>query len=86
MTRIVFGQLIFFLLPFVGYACYLFARKRNPAKWDSWSAHIPKLAIAGLVCVIIAFLVTGITAPRETRVWVPAHMENGQLVPGHYRE
>lgn len=85
MIRFVLGEFLFFLLPFVGYAFYLLLRQRNPAQWDHWSAHVSKLAIAGVVCMITALLFTGITAPREKREWVAPHMENGQLVPGYYK-
>jgi hypothetical protein len=85
MTRALFGELLFFLLPFAAYAIYLLIRERNPARWDNWSAHVSWLAIAGFGCVIAALLVTGVLVKRETRVWVPSHVEDGRLVPGHYQ-
>ncbi len=84
MIRVLFGEGIFFLLPFVAYACYLIMRQRHPAKWDNWSAHVPKLAIAGVVCVIVALLITGLTVKHETGAYIPAHMENGKIVPGRF--
>lgn len=85
MTRVLFGELLFFLLPFVAYAGYLLIRERNPARWDNWSKHVSWLALAGLLCVIVALVFTGMTAKRETRTWIPSHMENGVLVPGRYK-
>lgn len=85
MIRILLGEMVFFLLPFLTYAGYLILRQRNPARWDSWSKHISWLTLVGLACVGIALIFTGITAPRTTGAWVPAHMENGQLIPGRFK-
>lgn len=85
MTRVFFIQFLFFLLPFAAYASILVARQRNPVRWDNWSKHVSWLAIAGLACVIIALLVTGVFAKRETRTWVPSHIEDGRVVPGRFK-
>jgi len=35
--------------------------------------------------IAVGFLVyTGLTAPRETGAFVPPHVENGRVVPGHF--
>lgn len=85
MTRAIFGEALLFFIPFAAFAVYLVARRRNPLQWASWSDQSLMLAIAGLVCVILAFLVTGMTADRPTGAFEPTHMENGRVVPGRFK-
>jgi hypothetical protein len=33
----------------------------------------------------LSFLYEGMVAPRDTGAYVPAHTENGVLVPGHFK-
>ena len=66
-------------------ALYLVIRRRNPLQWASWSDQTVWLVMAGLGCAILALLVTGITADRQKGAFVPAHMENGRLVPGQFK-
>jgi len=85
MTRAIFGEALLFLLPFAVFALVLIARRRNPLKWAAWSDQVSWLTVAGLVCVIVALLFTGISADRQGGAFQPAHMENGRLVPGQFR-
>ncbi|MBM6592797.1 DUF6111 family protein [Microvirga pudoricolor] len=86
MTRVVFGELLFFLLPFVVFALYLLVLRRNPFLFEHWSRSSLWLAVAGLVCVILAFVVAGTRAERHTGAFVPTHMENGRVVPGQFSQ
>ena len=59
-------------------------RRRNPLLWSHWSDQIPWLTIAGLGFVVISLLATGLLAERQTGTYVPTHVENGRVVPGHF--
>ncbi len=85
MTRAIFGEALLFFIPFALFAIYLLARRRNPLQWASWSDQSLMLVIAGLVCVIVAFVVTGLMADRQTGAFEPTHMENGRVVPGRFK-
>lgn len=85
MTRAVVQELLLFLLPFVLFAAYLVIRRRNPLAWAHWSSQSLWLTIAGLGVVVLSLVATGLLADRETGAYVPTHMENGRLVPGHFK-
>ncbi|ANY79893.1 hypothetical protein BB934_18070 [Microvirga ossetica] len=84
MTRAVIQGLVLFLLPFVLFAVYLVVRRRNPLLWSHWSDQSLWLTIAGLGFVVISLLATGLLAERQTGTYVPTHVENGRVVPGHF--
>ncbi len=84
MTRAVVQGLVLFLLPFVLFALYLVIRRRNPLIWSHWSDQSLWLAIAGLSFVIVSLVATGLLAERQTGTYVPTHVENGRVVPGHF--
>jgi hypothetical protein len=84
MTRFLVEALLFFL-PFAVFAFYLITRRRNPFLWASWSDQASWLLIAGLVCVILSLLATFMLSDRQQGAFVPAHMENGRLVPGQFK-
>lgn len=85
MTRVIFGEALLFFVPFALFAAYLIVSRRNLLQWASWSDQSVMLVIAGLVCVILAFVVTGMTADRPTGAFEPTHMENGRVVPGRFK-
>jgi heme/copper-type cytochrome/quinol oxidase subunit 1 len=77
--------MLYFLLPFAVFAIYLLILRRNPLLFSSWSNEAVWLVIAGLVCVVLALLVTGFTADRNTGAFQPTHVEDGRVVPGQFR-
>ncbi len=85
MIRAIFGEALLFFIPFAVFALFLILRRRNPLRLAAWSESTVWLVIAGLVCVVLAFLYTGITAERQTGAFVPPHLENGRVVPGQFR-
>ena len=85
MIRAIFGEALLFFLPFVVFALFLILRRRNPLRLAAWSRSTVWLVIAGLACVIVAFIVTGLTSERQTGAFVPPHLEDGRLVPGQFR-
>jgi hypothetical protein len=85
MIRAFAGEALLFLLPFIAFALYLLAVKRNPLKWAAWSEQTWWLVIAGLSAVIASLIVTGITADRMQGSFRPTHVEDGRVVPGEFR-
>ncbi len=85
MTRALFGEALLFFLPFAVFAIYLVARRRNPFALAHWSDQTTNLVIAGLACAILAFIITGITADRQTGPFQPTRSENGRIVPGQFQ-
>jgi hypothetical protein len=81
MIRRILFDLLLFLLPFALYGVYWrFSPNPNgrtaPHPWSY-------LLISGLVLVAASFLVWGITEGSGRQgIYVPAHLENGRVVPG----
>jgi hypothetical protein len=84
MIRPVLTEVGIFLIPFAVYALFLVATRTGVFAQSSWPSHLlAKLTLGSLLLVIVSFLLlahfTG-AAPNST--YVPAHIENGRLVPG----
>jgi hypothetical protein len=86
MARPVLTELALFLTPFVLYALFLWATKAKILHPESWPVrHVAWLTIVALVLMIGSFLVLAqFGGEPPDMVYVPAHMENGELVPGQY--
>jgi hypothetical protein len=84
MIRPVFTELALFAAPFVAYALFLWATREGVLDVSSWPLpRLMWLTIAALVLVIASLLALaefGGSPPGST--YVPAHLENGRLVPG----
>ena len=85
MIRPILTEIVLFLTPFVLYAVFLWATRAGVFHPDSWSWQvIVSLTITALATVVISFVVMAQFAgqpPHST--YVPAHLEDGKLVPGH---
>ena len=85
MVRFVAFDAIFFLLPFAAYALWLIVTRRTLRNADDWTVKtIAYLALAGavlLIGAIVFFVHYDRDPPGGT--YVPAHIENGVIVPGH---
>lgn len=85
MIRVVAEAVALFLVPFVLFALYLLMRRRNPASVDAWTGSTAaSLSLAGLALAALAIFVFGLFEHRPLGAYVPAHIENGQLVPGRF--
>jgi hypothetical protein len=86
MARFLAFDAIFFLLPFAAYALWLVATRGSLTNIANWQARtIAILALGGAVLVlgsIVVFVHLGGAPPGGT--YVPAHMEDGVIVPGHF--
>lgn len=85
--RVILVNLLFFLLPFIGYGLFLFfTRDRIDASDVLRGKPFFWLVGSGMACVVIGLVVlaTYQTGTPEA-VYVPTRYENGELVPGGFR-
>lgn len=84
MIRPALTEIGIFLIPFAVYALFLIATRSGVFAQASWPVHlIAKLALGSLFLVIASLVMLAHfsgAAPEST--YVPAHIENGRLVPG----
>jgi hypothetical protein len=84
MIRPVLMEIGIFLVPFAIYAAYLIANRVDFMIAASWPAHIVlRLSLAALVLVVVSFvLLAHFSGASPDSTYIPAHIENGKLVPG----
>jgi hypothetical protein len=84
MIRPVLTEVGIFLIPFVAYALFLLATRSGVFVSSSWPAHlVAKLVLGSLLLVVISFvLLAHFSGAPPNSTYVPAHIENGRLVPG----
>ncbi len=86
MWRTLLEPAAFFVAPFAAYACYLVLRQRYPFVLSAWSRMtVSILTLVGLAAAAAGIFGFGLFAPRHQGAYVPAHLENGKLVPGHFQ-
>jgi hypothetical protein len=77
-------EVALFLAPFVLYALFLWATREGFLHPDQWRPQV--LAALSLVAVVLTaagfVLIAEYTGAPAHSTYVPAHLENGQLVPG----
>ncbi len=84
MWRVVWRPVLLFLLPFIGYAVLLLLRRSTPFASRNWSqGTVSALTLAGLLAAVVGVFLFGVFAERHLGAYVPAHIANGVLVPGH---
>jgi uncharacterized protein DUF6111 len=84
MIRPVLTEIGIFLIPFALYALFLVATRSGLLTTAAWPTVVVARLVAGALLLTILSLVmlahfSG-APPRST--YVPAHLENGKLVPG----
>jgi Family of unknown function (DUF6111) len=83
MAREVLEPLALFLVPFAAYAIYLVLRARYPLEVQHWTGfRVSIMTLIGLAAAVLGLVFLNAFAPRGHGVYVPAHEENGVLVPG----
>ena len=84
MIRPVLTELAIFLIPFVAYALFLIATRSGVLASSSWPVHlVAKLVLGSLLLVIISFvLLAHFSGAPPDSTYVPAHIEDGKLIPG----
>ncbi|CCD99292.1 DUF6111 family protein [Bradyrhizobium sp. STM 3809] len=84
MIRPVLTEIGIFLIPFAVYVLFLVATREGLLVPANWPLHrVAKLTVAALVLVIASLvLVAEFSGAPPHSTYVPAHIENGRLVPG----
>jgi hypothetical protein len=84
MIRPALTEIGIFLIPFAVYALFLVATRSGLIVQSSWPFHmIAKLAIGALLLVIASLvMLANFSGVPPHSTYVPAHIENGRLVPG----
>ncbi len=85
MMRVTLESLLLFLVPFGVYALWVAIARRAGFDTPTFNAVATGLTAAGLILVAASFLIMGVFAERHQAAYVPAHMENGQLIPGDFK-
>lgn len=84
MIRPAVTEIGIFLIPFAVYALFLIATRSGLVVQSSWTLNvIARLLLGSLLLVVASFILLAQFSgapPRST--YVPAHIENGRLVPG----
>lgn len=84
MARALAEPLVFFTVPFALYVAFLLVQLINPFAIDKWTRRVVvPLTLAGLVLAVGSVVLVGIFADRHEGGYLPAHIENGRIVPGH---
>lgn len=85
MWRAILEPVLLFASPFIAYAAYLILRRKYPFALEHWTkSSISTLTLIGLVAAASGILAFGIFAPRHRGAYVPAHVEDGKIAPGHW--
>jgi hypothetical protein len=84
MIRPAFTEIGLFLIPFAVYALFLVATRSGLLAQSSWPVNVvAKLLLGSLLLVVVSFvLLAQFSGAPPNSTYVPAHIENGRLVPG----
>ena len=84
MIRPAFTEIGIFLIPFAVYALFLIATRSGLMLQSSWPVHIlGRLLVGSLLLVIVSLvLLAHFSGASPNSTYIPAHVENGKLVPG----
>ena len=84
MIRPAFTEVLIFLTPFAAYVVFLLATRSGLLMQTSWPLHvIAKLLLGSLLLVVASFiLLAHFSGAPPNSTYIPAHVENGRLVPG----
>jgi ethanolamine transporter EutH len=84
MIRPALTEIGIFLIPFAVYAVFLIATRSGVLVQSSWPVHLlAKLVLGSLLLVVVSFiLLAHFSGASPDSTYIPAHVENGRLVPG----
>jgi len=84
MIRPVLTEIGIFLIPFAVYALFLAATRSGLFARSSWPiAVVARLVLAALMLVIAGLIgLAHYSGAAPDSTYIPAHIENGKLVPG----
>jgi hypothetical protein len=77
-------EVALFLAPFVIYALFLWATRKGIVHPDQWRPRVlAVLSLAAVALTAVGFvLIADYSGAPANSTYVPAHIENGKLVPG----
>jgi hypothetical protein len=84
MIRPALTEIAIFLIPFGLYALFLMATRSGLLVQSSWPIYlVARLVLGSLLLVILSFVMLAhFSGGSPNSTYVPAHIENGRLVPG----
>ena len=84
MIRPVLTEIGIFLVPFLIYAAFLLASRNGAFDASLWPMRVViRLAVAAFLLTILSLvLLAHFSGAPPDSTYVPAHLENGRLVPG----
>jgi hypothetical protein len=83
----IFYEVLLFLLPFALYFLYARVAPRDESGKLKHETPWSWLFIIGLVLAIVGLVWLGLTqSEMHEGKYVPAHTENGRIVPGHFED
>ena len=84
MIRPALTEIGIFLIPFVVYALFLVASRSGLLTRSSWPVIvIGRLLLGSLLLVVLSLiLLAQFSGAPPHSTYVPAHLENGKLIPG----
>jgi Family of unknown function (DUF6111) len=84
MIRPALTEIGIFLIPFGVYALFLIATRSGIFVQSSWPLHlVARLLLGSLLLVILSLvMLANFSGGPPHSTYVPAHIENGKLVPG----
>ncbi|HWL20020.1 MAG TPA: DUF6111 family protein [Bradyrhizobium sp.] len=84
MIRPALTEIGIFLIPFGVYALFLIATRSGVFIQSSWPLHlVARLLLGSLLLVILSLvMLANFSGGPPHSTYVPAHIENGKLVPG----
>jgi hypothetical protein len=87
MIRSILTQIALFLTPFAVYALFLYATRAGVLQVESWPAKtVAFLTSAAVLLMVAGFVVLGLMDHQPAGSnYVPPHMEDGKLIPGHFK-
>jgi hypothetical protein len=84
MIRPALSEVGIFLIPFAVYVLFLVATRSGLLLQSSWPAKIiGRLVLGSLLLVVVSFiLLAHFSGAPPNSTYIPAHVENGRLIPG----
>ena len=84
MIRPALTEIGIFLIPFVVYALFLVASRSDLLMRSSWPVIVVgRLLLGSLLLVVLSLiLLAQFSGAPPNSTYVPAHIENGKLIPG----
>jgi hypothetical protein len=87
MLRLILIQLFLFMLPFIGFGVFLWATAGfEAARAGYHGARLIWMITIGAGLMVIGFVALAAFGEQETGPYQPLRYEDGQLVPGRFRE